>query len=552
MKQSIITVALGVALLASCADGDMVQMTATQPASIASTDYLLSYDVLKSYAPFSVGIKLDKEALLGTGVDYRIAVSNFSEVMPSGVFSHGQTVKASGRVDTTTVMQVVEAAATAGMTVFASPMISNTSQNSTYLASRLEPTVIRPDGDDGGYAIKMTNTVLTASASDAQVSFTFARTPSVEPGIKYKLTFMVRGTAEGKVQCATYSNGRGSRFTPQFDVTTQWTKVSMTNSMASGITGLQSILFNVGQYLGTLYVDDIELYELDDWDEEATDNLAGLNSNLDDAETTAASVKIHTASDGLEDVGISALGEGYDPLATYVEKTADEKHAILTDEMTHYLGSVMGTAASGVTEWGVVENALDQSGEVATSGGSVLGSGQYYWADLMGGDYAAEAFRVAASSAPGSLLYICQDGMERNAALASALVAYVQRIESQGARVDGMGATIDVTTATADLDGIRQMLSTLAASGKMVKLTSVKVGLDETAEASDGRETRLTRQSEVYQSIVEAYMAEVPAAQRGGIVLAQLIDDADGSAALWSSSYDRKHAYGGVVKALSE
>lgn len=550
MKHNILFAVVCIGLLASCADTDMVQLEPEEPASLAGYDYLRGYDVLRNYADFNVGVVIDAADYLADGMDFRIAASNFSEVIPGVAFAHGSTAKANGAVDTTGILAVLGKADTHGMAVFGYPLVSNKDQNSTYLNSRLEPNVIRPDGDDGGYALKMTNTVVTDNNADAQVAYTFARTPSVEPGIKYKLTFMVRGTARGKVQCATYSNGRGSRFTPEFEVTTEWTKVSMTNSMVSGITGLQAVLFNVGKYIGTLYVDDIELYELDDWDEEATDNLNTANTNLDDAETTAASVAIHTSNGGLDDVGVSALGEGYDPLATYVEKTADEKQTILLAEMRHYISSVADAGKGSIVEWGVVCNPLGGT-DVAVSGGEAPGGGEFYWADYFGRDYAVEAFKTARQSMGNDArLYICESGMEDNIDKCAALTDYIQYIESRGVRVDGIGVSVSVGTAGTDHNCIADMFGRLAATGKLVKITSLDVDIDGVEVADSATEAQLKAQAELYKYIVETYMQKVPAAQRGGIIKGTMIDSDSAPSGLWNRQHGRKHAYGGFVEGL--
>lgn len=550
MKPYILSAAICLGLMSSCADTDMTQLSVDEPSSIASYNYLKSYDVLKSYADFNIGINQDATTFLSDGVPFRIAASNFSALTPGVAFSHGATVKASGAVDTAQVKKIIELAKTQGMSVFGSPLISNADQNSTYLSSKLEPNVIRPEGDDGGYSLKMTNTVYSSAITDAQVAYTFARTPSVEPGIKYELKFMVRGTAEGKVQCSTYSNGRGSRFLPVFDVTTTWTQVTMTNTMATGITGLSSILFNLGHYLGTLYVDNIELYELDDWDQEATDNLNTLNTDLDDVETTAKSIEIQTSNNGLEDVGASALGEGYDPLAKYVEKTDKEKDSILSQAIDTYLSHVMNVEKGYITEWGVVNNPLEGT-EIATSAGKTLSSGEFFWADYMGKDYALKSFKTAAKYASATdKLYISECGMDSDATKRAAFLSYVSYLEGKGARIDGIGTAIDVTTTHVDTLQIATMFSELAATGKMVKITDLKVAIGDGVLADSVSENQWMAQSNIYQYIVKSYKKNVPEAQRGGIVQDAVLDTNVSPVGLWDRTYARKHAYGGFVKGL--
>lgn len=470
---------------------------------------------------------MDAAEWMDGGMAYRIAVANFTQLVPGTAFCHQNVVKASGAIDTTTIALLGEATQRHSMTMMSSPLVWHRYQNSTYLNARLSPNVIRPDGDDGGYCLQMTNTASSSAMTDAQVAYTFARTPQVEPGIKYKLTMMVRGTAEGTVQCATYSNGRGSRFTPNIAVTKEWKRVELTNTMATGIKGLTSVLFSMGQYVGTLYVDDIELYEVDNKGNEVTDNLNTQNTHLDDAETTAGCTAIHADThQTLEGVGVSALGDGYDPLATYVEKTDAEKQAILTEEMTRYLGSVMDVSSANTTDWLVVCEPLDDG----------TAEGAFYWQDYLGREgYAVTAFREAAKHTSGKL-YIGESGLAADAEKCRGLIAFIQQIESQGARVDGIA--VNIVTDRADENDYAQMFQLLAGTGKLVKIGNLQV----TAENQP-------RQAAVYTAILDAYASQVPTAQRGGIVQHQVLDS-DQPWGLWTQDYSRKHAFGVVAEKL--
>lgn len=170
----------------------------------------------------------------------------------------------------------------------------------------------------------------------------------------------------------------------------------------------------MGQYVGTLYVDDIELVE---WNEnrqrEVGRNLNTVNTNLDDAEQTANSIAVRTdANSSLEDVGCSDLGEGYDSLATYVEKTYDEKRTIAIAEMQKYVG-------------GVIDAAKDDSGK----------------------------------------LYIEESGLDTDLTKCAQFVNYISAVESQGGKVDGVAVSIDANTTTTSVDNIAQMFQSLAATG---------------------------------------------------------------------------------------
>ena len=523
-------------LFTACADTDMVQMQIEEPVSLADHDYLKSYDALKTYG--DIGVAMDAADWLADGMASRIAAANFTQLVPGTAFCHQQVVKTNGAIDTTVIAQLGARASARDMSLMSSPLVWHRHQNTAWLESLVSPNVIRPEGDEGGYCLQMTNTALAAAATDAQVAYTFARTPQVEPGIKYRLTMMVRGTAEGVVGCATYSNARGSRFSPDISVTRQWQQVSLTCTMASGIKGLTSILFNLGQYAGTLYVDDIALYEIDNKGREVTDNLNTQNADLDDMEATALSTAIQTdVNHTLEDVGVSALGDGYDPLATYVEKTPEEKRTILTEAMSRYLEGVMTVRSTNVSDWLVLNEPLDED----------RAEGAFYWQDYLGNpDYAVAAFREAARHTTARL-YIGESGLAGNTAKQQRLVSLIQQLESQGVQVDGIAVTITATAGTQTDYAV--MFQTLARTGKFVKIADLQVAV----EPTDGivTESQFIGQAEVYRDILTAYCDQVPAAQRGGIVQHQVLDT-DQPLGLWSQDYSRKHAYGAVAEIMGK
>lgn len=527
-------------LLQGCADDDMVQLDMQEPETLSAYDYLKDYGVLKSYNDH-IGVIMDASDLTGGGMESRIAVSNFAEIAPGGMYSHASVIKANGNIDSTTIVAVRKSVAGKDLTLLGTPLVWHRQQNVTYLSSQLEPNIIRPDGDEGGYALKMTNTAIGGSVTSEQVAHTFARTPRVEPGIMYKLKMWIRGTNAGSIRIEAYSNGRGSRFSPEITVTSDWTYVETFTTIATGVTGLTSILFDLGGYVGTVYVDDIELKE---WNanrqREVGRNLNTVNTNLDDAEATANSMSIQTDENGsLEDVGCSALGEGYDPLATYVEKTDEEKSAILTAEMQRYIDGVMGAAGGSTSDWIVVKEPLATDDGDATC---------FYWQSYLGGTgYAVTALAEAARHTTGKL-YVEESGLDTDLDKCSRFTSYVTSLESQGAKVDGLAVTIDAYVDSTSTANVGQMLQWLAATGKMVRISDLNVTISG-ATSDNVTEAQLKKQAEMYGDIIKAYNDNVPEAQRGGITIHQTLDNGTPNG-LWNRSYSRKHAYGSVAEAL--
>lgn len=528
-------------LLQGCADDDMVQLDMQEPETLSSYDYLKGYDVLKSYSDH-IGVIMDGDALTsGSGMEYRIGISNFAEVVPGNVFSNSSAVKATGAVDTASIVSVRKVAEGAGFKLLGTPLIWDQQQNSAYLESQLEPNVIRPDGDDGGYCIKFINTAIGSSANDEQVAYTFARTPQVAAGIQYSIKFWIRGTAEGTIGLRAYATSGSAAFSPDIKVTRSWTQVQSLVTIPSGVNGLASILFCVGQYVGTVYIDNIELKRWNSrTNRESGRNLNTVNTDLDDAETTANSISIQTDNNGsLENVGCSELGEGYDEQATYVEKTDEEKATILTSEMQKYLSGVMEAAKSVTADWIVVKDPLAVKDSTSTG---------FFWQEYLGAQtYAVTAFKEAAQHATGNL-YIEQSGLDTDLSKCARFVSYVSAIESQGARVDGVAVSIDANTTSTSIDNISQMFQRLASTGKLVRITDLNVTIAD-ATTDNVTEEQLKAQAAMYTSILQAYKDNVPEAQRGGITIHQELDGGTPNG-LWSTDYSRKHAYGSVAAAL--
>lgn len=538
MKHQLYYAAALVAVLSSCADTDMVQLNMEAPQTVADYEYLKDYGALKDYNAHA-SLRISAEEMEEGGMAYRIAVNNFASISPVNVFSHQKMVKASGSIDSTGIVTLRKLTDVQGITLMGGPLVWHKQQNASYLNTRLQPNVVRPEGDEGGYCLKMTNTAIGSSYTDAQVAYSFAKTPQVEPGIKYKLVMRVKGTAEGTVQCATYANGKGSRFTPAFEVTKDWTQVSMTNNISTGIKGLTSILFNLGQYVGTLYVDDIELYEVDSKGYEVSDNLNATNGNLDDAEQTAKNIAVQTDTNkSLEDVGVSELGEGYDPLATYIDKTDEEKRTLLAAEMSRYIGSAVEAGEGAMDSWIVVNEPF-----AADEGNAA----DFRWQDYLGAtDYAVASFKEAAkhTSAP---LYLGESDWANAAKLASLASA----VEAGGARVDGFALAITDSVNATLSEGVAQAFRTLAATGKLVKISDLTVGMADSVSTDNATEEQLKAQAQRIADILKAYTDNVPQAQRGGVTWHQAVDTVK-PLGLWGSDYSRKHAFAAFADGIKE
>ena len=90
------------------------------------------------------------------------------------------------------------------------------------------------------------------------------------------------------------------------------------------------------------------------------------------------------------------------------------------------------------------------------------------------------------------------------------------------------------------------MFKTMAATGKLVRVTELDVALGTSSPSAE----QLATQANVYQMIFESYKANVPESQQSGITIWTLSDNAaeheywlSGDAPnLFDANYERKHA----------
>jgi endo-1,4-beta-xylanase len=163
--------------------------------------------------------------------------------------------------------------------------------------------------------------------------------------------------------------------------------------------------------------------------------------------------------------------------------------------MSHYQGQVFA--------WDVVNEALDENGEVRDSlwynqpGIGLAGKGTAY---------IEQVFRWAHEADPQALLFYNEaegEGLNRKS---DAIYAIVKDFKRRGVPIDGVGLQLHLPTLDADISAIASNVARLAALGLQVHITELDVSLP---IDSDGRSRAedLRRQAEVYRGIVRACLS---------------------------------------------
>ena len=120
--------------------------------------------------------------------------------------------------------------------------------------------------------------------------------------------------------------------------------------------------------------------------------------------------------------------------------------------------------------------------------------------------------------------------------------------------MDGIGTQMHISIDT-DKNKIAEMFRLLAATGKLVKISELDIGVG--VKTADAKPEHYQAQAAMYQYVIDKYFELVPVAQRYGITFWSPLDSpanaswrAGEPVGLWTEAYVRKLAFGAVAKAL--
>ena len=239
--------------------------------------------------------------------------------------------------------------------------------------------------------------------------------------------------------------------------------------------------------------------------------------------------------------------------------TPEEKADTLSWALENWIAGTLEVTKEYVKAWDVVNEPMDDGNpyELKTGVGKTdMAADEFYWQDYLGKDYAVMAFNLARQyGSPDDIHFINDYNLEYNIDKCKGLIQYVEYIEAAGAQVDGIGTQMHINV-NSDKDKIVEMFELLAATGKLIKVSELDMGVGvPTSEATD---EHYIAQAEMYQFVVEKYFEIIPANQRYGITIWSPLDSPTGSGwragepiGLWTEGYYRKRAYAGFADGLS-
>ena len=281
--------------------------------------------------------------------------------------------------------------------------------------------------------------------------------------------------------------------------------------------------------------------------------------------------------------GIQKKAEG-------IPLTPEEKKEVLTNELERWIKGMMEACGGSVTAWDVVNEPISGGGDDGNGNYALqsatnpddngVGGQNFYWQDFLGDDYvripikfARKYFAENGGNSGDLKLFINDYNLESwwdNNKKVKSLINWIKRWESDGeTKIDGIGTQMHVSYILNEADQKKQeesivnMFELLAASGKLIKITELDMGVVEKA-FGEGIKTELVtfeqyqKMSDFYKFIIQKYFEIIPVAQQYGITQWAATDSPADSGwrkgqpiGLWDLNYNRKHTYAGFADGLA-
>lgn len=557
MNKSIFFIAAAALMFSACADDNVPGFSTDEPASLLAQDSLNALAPLKEYVDtvkypnFILGGGTSAAPFNELGKVYAFDKANFKEVVTGNAFKYASVVKSDGTMDFGTVQAFVKNATKAGLSVYGHTLCWHSQQQVAYLNGLIT------DPHAAKHVLHVNIPEAKANPWDWELYV-----DPVKPMVSGKTyTLKLRVKASQNYHVTVWPQGASTQYwpTPAFDATTEWTNI---NASFEAKQDLKQLRFELGTFGGEIWMDDVQLLDPDG------NNLIGEGSfedgNMDGWSKPAwhgYTLNIVNDSDqGDEGGGI----------------TGQQKKDTLTWALNNFISGMMKACNGKVKAWDAVNEPMSDAvpSELKTGGRDGDKKTNFFWQDHLGKDYARTVIRLARRAAGDSVqlkLFINDYNLEaayNHNAKCKGLIDMIKYWESDGVtKIDGIGSQMHVTCSMdpvvqkANEDAYVNMLKLLAATGKLVRISELDMGIQDanhqTVNTADVTPEMHKRMAEYYKFIVEKYLEIIPVAQQYGICVWAPTDSPKGSGwradepiGLWNGNYVRKPAYAGFAEGL--
>lgn len=396
-------------------------------------------------------------------------------------------------------------------------------------------TIEQGAGPDGSAAYKITNPKAMASY---QGQFAVDFDTPLTNGEKYFVSYWIKGSGSGNLGNGLQAPNAGYASAGEFGnaaFNTEWKQVTL--SCTCSRDDATRLIFSFGDFVGDIYIDDLQFY-------------IQKPANME-------------------------------PL------TPEEKKDTLTWAMDQWITGIMNATGGYVTTWDAVNEAVggaDNDGdgcyELQTADPNNPDANSFYWQDyLTPEDYvpivtklATQRFEEAGGDPSQLKLFINDYNLEAtwdNNKKLESLIHWISVWEAKGAKIDGIGTQMHVsyilnpTQQKTQEDAIVRMFQLMAATGKLVKISELDMGIvenqfEDAKKSEDVTYEEKLKMADFYKFIIEKYFEIIPQSQQYGITQwCCTYSPADSGwrpgepCGLWDSNYNRTPMYGGFANGLA-
>ena len=495
---------------------------------------------LKTTASFPIGMAIDYELFKNNASYKNLVVQESDQVSFTYHMKHGAIARDDGSFDFAKADGMVQLSTAAGLKIFGHTLVWHQNQNGNYLRSLTTgaPDPNAPNLFAYGDLEAGTGTTGTGSAL-------FTGWNVLIGGSASGSYSAVAGNGSSRAMQATVNTAGTNAYDmqaigPEWQaVTGEQYKVSIDIKASAG--GGKVRLVNQNSQYQQFEITPTTTWETYNWVLTALENSPSFRLNFPNAGVyTIDNITIRSASGG-------------------PAPQPQEIRAGIDSALSRFIRTSMMRYAGKVHAWDVVNEPMDDGNpyELKTGVGRELAEDEFYWQDYLGKDYAVRAFQLARQYGnPDDILFINDYNLEYNLDKCRGIIDYVEYIESNGVTVDGIGTQMHISIDS-DKDKIVEMFTLLAATGKMIKISELDLGVGVPISAATTEHYQA--QADMYKFVIEKYFEIIPASQQYGITFWSPIDSPPNSAwrpgepiGLWNQSYTRKRAYAAAAEAIEQ
>ena len=468
------------------------------------------------YPNMSLGAQLKVSDFNKQELAHAAAITNFDNLAFGTTLMSGAIVNSKGVMNFLDMMDLLDHAEEIGTEVFGSPIVANANQADAWLSTLTAPIEIPVDYVEGKVA-------------------------------NYNDSTSFNGTKEGTASIAKYDNQNTLKIGTManvciiegFDVdplakytTTFWAKTDKDVSFTITFSGKAVEGAGVGGK----------------WTIKSGKWTKIVVESQSDPEETKGYLRIENGRNGV--IYIQKAQVGY-----YPDNHRPQTEQELTDTINYALNAwcdgLMKINESRIKSFDLIDEAIDSK--------AVLENGMYdlkhstdkiFWQDILGSENYAPAVAKAAREAyqkyegdPAELkFFISESGLDDPKKLES-LGYWINIWDNNGAKIDGINAKLnlsfseDAATQEANRAALDNLLTSLAATGKLIRLSNFDIkyqdaeGLSVSADKITDAQRQLL--ADYYGYVIKSYMTKIPREKQAGICKGNMLDTGD-PVGLWA------------------